>query len=386
MLIFVISSVYPNSNAPGAGVFVKQYVDAMQLLGHKMIVLDVSSYNYKHWRDDKCRHTSVRKDGEVIVYEKHIRGLMISRLPRLATILSKNNIEELYDYAVKENGKPDLIVAHFSLPAGFAANILARKTGVPLIVIEHESIYLSDNVHPYIKKKLRELVLESKKFICVSNSLKRYLELHSGIYNKIVVIYNSIDDMFAYKQQEENDEFVFFSAGNFWPNKRFDLLIKSFVKAFKNSTKVKLRIAGEGVEKKNLMKLIEDNNAENQISLIGYVPHHIMAEEYEHCNCFILLSEKETFGIVYREAMAVGRPIIATKNGGVEEKWTNGNGILLEDCSETVVAEAMKQIIDNYPSYNQYEISKRCADNYSRVVVSEKHNSIILNVIKESLK
>ena len=66
---------------------------------------------------------------------------------------------------------------------------------------------------------------------------------------------------------------------------------------------------------------------------------------YKKCNCFVLLSEYETFGIVYREAMASGRPVIAVRNGGVEENWSDAFGILIDKNNYEVILDRKKAII-----------------------------------------
>ena len=50
---------------------------------------------------------------------------------------------------------------------------------------------------------------------------------------------------------------------------------------------------------------------------------------YEECDCFVLPSAGETFGVVYVEAMAAGLPVIATRCGGPEDFVNEDNGILI---------------------------------------------------------
>ena len=55
-----------------------------------------------------------------------------------------------------------------------------------------------------------------------------------------------------------------------------------------------------------------------------------VAEEMRRCDSFVLASEHETFGVVYIEALACGKPVIGTYNGGDEDIIKDYNGIIVE--------------------------------------------------------
>lgn len=384
MLIFVIPSVYPNRCFPGAGIFVREYVSALAGVGHKMVVLDASTMNYKYWSKPECGRIIFRDDGDSRVYEHHVRGLAVSRLPGPAVRSTYRKLRKLFDRAVREHGRPDVIVNHFTLPAGFAARRLAEEERLPLAVIEHESVYYEDKLPQFIERELKSTLEAAASFVCVSEPLKRAIEKRTGIDGKIVVVPNMIDDCFMFVPPERGEGFTFFSAGNLVGIKRFDLLISAFGLAFGGRKDVKLRIAGRGPEEESLKKLIASLGLSEQVSMIGYVPHDRIKEEYKKSGCFILLSRRETFGIAYREAMAVGRPIIAPKNGGVEENWDDGNGILLENDSAEAVAEAMKRVVSGEAEFDPEAISRRCRELYSREIVIGKHDEILKAIVEKN--
>lgn len=381
MRLFVIPAIYPWEKQPGLGVFVHEQNKALVKRGHQVIVLDATGLDHHFWTDKTCWRVNKNKKDSCMVYQKHTLGLMTSRLPKLAVATSLYTIKKLYKLAVDENGKPDLVVSHFSHPAGFATLQLVKEKKLPLVIIEHYSLFLEDYIHNYIVEKTKECILQSQFFICVSKSLRKSIEQKTEISGKIKVVNNLVDPKFVFHAPTNSGFYSFFSAGNLTSNKRFDLLINAFCISFASEEKVYLRIAGEGPEFEKLQMMIRTNHREHQISLLGRCSRDQMMEEYINCNCFSLLSEHETFGIVYREAMAIGRPIIATRNGGVEENWDDAFGYLLEnDNIETVSQALVKMKTDG--NFNGKRISEKCMSLYSADIVTLKLEDLFMKAIK----
>lgn len=386
MKVFVFPGVYPNVFSPGSGIFVYEQCKKLANMGYQIIVLDSTYLRYNKWLDKTCRRVSVEKEKVGIRYTKHTRCLMISRLPKFAINSYQKNAKELYNIAVAKHGNPDLIISHFSFPAGFVASKIAEKEGIPCVVIEHFSLFLHKKINYYIIKILKSTLESATAFVCVSEHLKDAILKLTHLPKEIMVVPNMIDERFCYVPPREKNEFKFFSAGNLIEVKQFELLITSFCKAFSADEKVTLEIAGRGKLYDVLSKLIVSNKREHQIKLIGWTPRNEMLEKYVECDCFILLSKRETFGIVYREAMTVGRPIIATKNGGIEENWDDSQGILLENTDVLSIVEAMKKMVRNYTKYSSEYISKRCINMYSSDVVMNKYSELIERVINGGCK
>jgi len=79
-----------------------------------------------------------------------------------------------------------------------------------------------------------------------------------------------------------------------------------------------------------------------------------------------LVSEKETFGIAYIEALASGNVLIGSNNGGANDIITNNNGILLKDSSKNEVSEALRKVYEQYSQYDSEQISKDAIEKYGK--------------------
>jgi glycosyltransferase involved in cell wall biosynthesis len=72
---------------------------------------------------------------------------------------------------------------------------------------------------------------------------------------------------------------------------------------------------------------------------------------YRDCDAFILVSRAETFGVVYVEALASGKPVIATRCGGPEAIVHEGNGLLVPIGDVPAIASAMVKMACNSDRY-----------------------------------
>jgi len=380
MLIFVIPQNYPNTVNRQASIFVYEQCKALASLGHEIIVLDAGEYSLKNMFKKTCISIVKEKDDFSVIYRYHVPMVWRSRLTAIGLHLYNRHLKKIFKRAVKEYGLPDVIYAHFSYPSGRCALKLAKKHNLPIAVIEHGGVYLSGNIKEYYKTNLKETLLGADTFIVVSESLKEAVKRHTKVEREICVIPNLIDDRFTYVPPVKKGETVFFAGGNLKPSKRFDLLIKAFDTAFSKDESVILNIAGMGKEYDKLVALIKELGREDQIKLLGRLSRDDMMKNYVECDCFVLLSEHETFGIVYREALAVGRPVIAADNGGIREGWESYFGEIVEKDNVPSAAAALKRMVKSHFDYPHKKIAQIMFERYSSnkiaVRVSEELNRI----------
>lgn len=383
ILIFVIPSIYPNENNLQSGIFIHEQCKALLSEGHKVVVLDASSYGVKHWLNNNCFFSKHCLLDNVDILSLHHFGLMSSSLPIVNTKLYMNKLKRLYRIATKLYGRPDVFYAHFTFQSGFCTYLLSKKTNIPFMVMEHHSLFLQSMLNKHIRKMIIQTVENSNCFICVSETLKNAIIKWTGTDKKIIVIPNLIDERFCYHTPSNDLTFTFFSAGNLVPSKKFDLLIEAFCKAFANDEKVCLKIAGAGVEYEKLNRLIKDKKRENQIILLGRLNRDEMLKQYIGCKCFVLPSQYETFGIVYREAMAVGRPIISTKNGGIQDGWEDKFGKLIDIGNEVSLINAMQMIYLSIDDYDTKYISNACLNRFSARKIAGKISDMLKAIVTQ---
>ncbi len=350
--------------------------------GHEVVVLDTTERSYKNWTHPLCKKPSFRHEEDIKVYSWWTRGFATSRLPALSVRSVSKHLQALWDIAVEKEGKPDVIYAHFTFPSGYCALALSQKHNIPLVVLEHGGMYLEKSIHPSIRKYLKETHLQADRFLCVSSAHKDAIFKWTGVDKEITVVPNMISNIFSYKEPVKKDEFVFFSAGNLKQVKRFDLLINAFSKAFFDNDKVVLKIAGEGELRQALETLINNSPCKDRIKLLGRLSRNDILKQYEDCDVFSLVSDHESFGVAYREALACGRPVISTANGGINDGWDATFGEIVPCGDEKALTSALLKVYSEYSRFSHADISSKTLDFCSEKTVMGTIERILESAVK----
>lgn len=117
----------------------------------------------------------------------------------------------------------------------------------------------------------------------------------------------------------EPGRFVVLCVCRLYPRKRVDLLLRAAAELKPRIPGFQVRIAGEGPESKNLQRLLVSLGLGDDVRWLGTLDREGLAREYSRCDVFCLPSVQEGFGIVFLEAMAAARPIVAARAAAVPE-------------------------------------------------------------------
>jgi glycosyltransferase involved in cell wall biosynthesis len=143
--------------------------------------------------------------------------------------------------------------------------------------------------------------------------------------------------------------YIFFSAGRLHEQKDHHLLLKSFKIVLEKSPSAILVIAGEGPLDAELKELSNLLGIDHQTFFLG--KREDIPSLLNMCNCFVLSSRYEGFGMVIAEALATMKPVISTDCGGVKEVMGT-YGALVKVGDQYALADKMICEISN-PSRNE---------------------------------
>jgi glycosyltransferase involved in cell wall biosynthesis len=140
----------------------------------------------------------------------------------------------------------------------------------------------------------------------------------------------------------DTSKFVVLCVCRLYRRKRVDLLLRAAAELQARIPGLELRIAGDGPELRTLAKLGRSLELGPAVRWLGTLDRRQLAREYGRCDVFCLASVQEGFGIVFLEAMAASRPIVAARAAAAPEVVPHA--LLVEPESHRALAEALETL------------------------------------------
>ncbi|WP_299705366.1 glycosyltransferase family 4 protein [uncultured Pontibacter sp.] len=386
MNVFVIPSWYPSQDYPVTGIMIVEQYEAL-CKANTAINIGISVWG--------------QMDSRFLLYASdHFKNLLKLTVAKQSfTIPKAPNLKEYHTPAftwsrkifdgnfksiVKANlknfkaferdfGPVQLIHAQVGHPAGNIALEVSKQTNIPFCLTERMGPFPS----PYTTNKYGVLTefhkspyLASVKNIAVSPFQKRMME-QQWIPN-IVTIPNFVDEDYfqpAHRLTKRGSTFTFFAFTRLVEGKGIEDLLLGTKIILDTGVDIILRIGGTGPKAKEYIQLAENLRISKSIEWLGELCREEALQEYQKCDAFVLTSHYESFGIVYIEALACGKPIIATKCGGPETIVNDLNGLLVEKNNPLALAEVLQYMIENISKYNSALIRQDFLNRFSKKVV-----------------
>jgi glycosyltransferase involved in cell wall biosynthesis len=286
--ILLVSQMYPGADAPDLGVFVAQLERELVARGNDvdLAVLDT------------------RAGGK-------LRYLALAR----RTLRAR---------------RPDVVYAHFLVPAGLIAALGARA---PLVVTAHGRDVRNIGAIPGVAVATRFVVRRAAAVVCVSDYLRRELELKvPEARGKTEVVSSGVDlERFAVTPPPDGPT-RFLCVGALTERKNVVRLADAFAQLGAGT----LTYAGEGALRPRL-------EGRERLQLLGAVPHDEVAPLLADAHVLCQPSLVEPLGQALLEAMACGRSVVATRVGGPPELVPPDAGVLVDPLDVDALAEAMRR-------------------------------------------
>lgn len=185
--------------------------------------------------------------------------------------------------------------------------------------------------------------LRAALVITVSRYCAERLEELYGAKNVVVV--PELIELDAWRQlfranaAADPGKFTVLSVCRFYPRKRLEVLLRAAALLRRTLPEMEIRVVGNGPEYRRLRRICHQLRLEPMVRWLGDLSRARLAAEYNQANVFCLPSIQEGFGIVFLEAMAAGKPIVASRAAAVPE--VVHNGILVEPENPEALAEGL---------------------------------------------
>lgn len=289
----------------------------------------------------------------------------------------------IYELAIWQ---PTIVINLLWFPDGLstwlALKILFWKR-VPYYVFAH-AVEVVESELTFRKRTRRRLSFLKKwtfqgadKIFAVSDFTKRLVVKNCGVSPENVIIVNNGVDTKEFFPTEKpvalekkfniKDKSVFFSVSRLCDYKGVDQALKAFYELKKTYSDFCYLIGGAGPDEPRLRKLTQKYGLEEHVIFLGKVPDSELNKYYNLCDCFILLSRAdiwtpnvEGFGIVFLEAAACGKPVIAGNSGGVPDAVENNkSGWIVNPRDTRAILEKMRLVINDSDSVKELKVYAR---------------------------
>jgi len=361
--LLIISNNFPNEdNSYVADIFVKEQLKYLKKYFGTIYVISPVAYGVERLR--KTTHQDYQYDNIKVFFPKYLNFPLFYYYGRsLWVSLEAKTIHTLIE---RENITFDLIHAHMTWPSGAVAVELKKRFNVPVIITEHTSSTFNKAVS---KNDIcwKKTLNASDAIIRVKNGDTVLFKSFNVQKDKIHVIPNGFDAEKFFPMPIlqcrnllglPNDKKILLNVGNLYsPVKGHKFFIEAISHIVNIRQDILGIIIGSGKLEKQLNELIEELQLGQYIRLVGSKPYPEIPLWMNTCDLFVLPSLSESFGIVQIEAMACGKPVIATRNGGSEEVITSEKLGLLVKCGDShALSDAILKSLEKY--WSSYEIQE----------------------------
>lgn len=280
-----------------------------------------------------------------------------SNLERYFWPLKMLSIYKDFNKKVK-NDKITITHAHSLISNGIISFLLFKKKAIPYVVTVRNT-----DINIFMKKsiffrKIGFKILNSAESIMVLSPAYKNIQLREclttfqfeQLKDKIKVIPNGVNDFWIknrYFDEFKNSNCIeILFVGKLRENKNCSALIKACKILKEKGIDFKLTIVGEGYLKDKL----QEEAKGLKVRFVGFISDkEQLLKIYRNSNLLVVPSFKESFGLVYVEAMTQGLPVVYTKGQGFDGNYEEGVvGFSVMPKEHEKIAEAIQKIKENY--------------------------------------
>ncbi|SFI13761.1 MULTISPECIES: N-acetyl-alpha-D-glucosaminyl L-malate synthase BshA [unclassified Bacillus (in: firmicutes)] len=301
---------------------------------------------------------------------------------------------------VAQREKLDVLHVHYAIPHAVCAYLAKQMIGenIKIVTTLHGTDITVLGSDPSLNNLIRFGIEQSDVVTAVSHSLIEETYELIGTQKEIETVYNFIDERVYFQRDMsqlrkeygiQEDEKVLIHISNFRKVKRVHDVVKSFALIVKQ-VKTKLLLVGDGPEFCTIVHLVKQLGIEDRVLFLGKQDN--VAELLAMSDLMLLLSEKESFGLVLLEAMACGVPCIGTRIGGIPEVIQHGETgytceigdiegasqqaiqLLQDDALHAKMAKRSMQVA--YEQFGSEKIVSQYEAIYYDILRDDKHETI----------
>jgi glycosyltransferase involved in cell wall biosynthesis len=355
MRILVVSNIYPNPLEPDRGTYNRHQVRALADRHAVSVIAPVSWLAERALRGRGAapipRGRRVTLDGIRVEHPRYYYAPKILR--GWYGPWYRRTVREAFQREVQAE-RPDIVLAAWAYPDGWAVTDLAQRADLPAVVKLHGSDVLGEGrgLPPRSSRRRRtaEALGRADGIVAVSRDIASCAVGLGADPHSVRVVYNGVDQRLFHPGCREGalrrlglstgTPLVLF-VGAFVRRKAPDVLVEACAIARRQGCDFCCRLVGDGPLRSSLRRQISSSGLENRVAIAGPVRHHDLADWYRAAAVCVLPSHSEGVPNVLLEAAACGTPWIASRVGGIPEVEQLGGLELVAPGDPRALAHAL---------------------------------------------
>lgn len=285
----------------------------------------------------------------------------VTRFPQgtlLPTPLLRRRVREEIDRI-----EPDVVVFGSALPLGLMGDIPAGR-GVPHVCFVYGADVPVPSRLPVVSRMLRSVLRGCSGLVAMGPWVAERAQRAAGREIDICCVYPGVDaDRFSPGDAGESrralgldpERPTVTSISRLVPRKGMHLLVAAAADLARRVPGVQVAIGGDGRERRRLEGLIRAEGVGDVVVMLGRVPDELVVHVHRAADVSTMLChdrwlglEEEGFGIVFVEAGACGRPVVAGRSGGSVDAVEDGvTGTLVDARSRVSVVGALTDYLSD---------------------------------------
>lgn len=276
----------------------------------------------------------------------------------------------------------DLIHAHTLFTNGGAAFLIKKRLRIPYVVtLRNTDLNLFFKYAIHLRGFGNEILAGAERVIFLSESYKKrtlsnyvHENYRDSIAQKSIVIPSGVNPFWLLpyekpKSLPDNSPDKIVYAGKLDANKNISSAILAVQALLKNGLDIKFIIIGKdtGNHKQKLKKLIHPSFKE-RIVFHPHLPKEELKRLFRQCKLFLMPSFRESFGLVYAEALSQGLPVIYSRNEGFDGLFEEGEvGYSVNPSNINEIGAKITLALQQYPRLSKNAIAKRSVFNWEKI-------------------
>ncbi len=367
MRILVLTNLYPRPHHETLAPFNRQQFHALVPEHEVRIIAPVSWTEEIRDRLHGRGTISPRLTDDGVTVEHPLFFFPPKIVPHLYGTFFLQSVRNAFRRAVREF-RPDLILAAWAHPDGWAAVKLAREAKLPCVIKVHGSDVLINAKSGRRRIEISSALRQADRVLVVSQDLaKRVVDL--GVNpERIVVLLEGLDgsafvpgskvvSRLALGIPVESRQILF--VGNLLLTKGLGVLVQACKILVNQGVVFECRLVGRGRDETRIRNLVAAAGLNGQMLFMGPRPHRELPDWYRASDLLVLPSFSEGIPNVLRESVACGCPYVATTVGGIPEISNPQASILVEPRDPVALATAMRMMLDSSPTSERVQATAR---------------------------